>query len=286
MPKQTHIPVIKFNRHKYGGELLVDVVTLDAIRRAPNFADALRQSFYGLMLTTGGEGEVEVDGIPMTARKGLMACARPGDVGTVINDRGLTSLQLIFERDFLLSFFSDPHFLDGIAYLSPQRTSPYLLLDEALYNRIVGLYDSILIELHGSGKTDAHLLRAMLYEVLMLLQKATLVEATGTSETERVARFRQLVDEHYLVEIGVEFYADRLCVTPNYLNKLVRTALGQSTKQFIQNRRIEEAKRLLRYTDLSVTDIAEHLNYDTATYFVRAFSRQTGMTPLQFRSTL
>ena len=264
MPKQTHIPVIKFNRHKYGGELLVDVVTLDAIRRAPNFADALRQSFYGLMLTTGGEGEVEVDGIPMTARKGLMACARPGDVGTVINDRGLTSLQLIFERDFLLSFFSDPHFLDGIAYLSPQRTSPYLLLDEALYNRIVGLYDSILIELHGSGKTDAHLLRAMLYEVLMLLQKATLVEATGTSETERVARFRQLVDEHYLVEIGVEFYADRLCVTPNYLNKLVRTALGQSTKQFIQNRRIEEAKRLLRYTDLSVTDIAEHLNYDTA----------------------
>lgn len=66
----------------------------------------------------------------------------------------------------------------------------------------------------------------------------------------------------------------------------MRRALGQSTKQFIQNRRIEEAKRLLRYTDLSVTDIAEHLNYDTATYFVRAFSRQTGTTPLQFRSTL
>ena len=286
MPKQTNIPVIKFNRHKYGGELLVDVVTLDTIRKGPNFAKALRQSFYGLMLTTGGEGEVEVDGIPMTARKGVMACARPGDVGTVINDRGLTALQLIFERDFLLSFFSDPHFLDGIAYLSPQRTSPYLLLDEALYNRIVGLYDSILIELHGSSKTDAHLLRAMLYEVLMLLQKATPLEASGTSETERVARFRQLVDEHYLVESGVEFYANRLCVTPNYLNKLVRRALGQSTKQFIQNRRIEEAKRLLRYTDLSVTDIAEHLNYDTATYFVRAFSRQTGTTPLQFRSTL
>lgn len=283
MPKQTYIPVMKFNRHKYGGELLVDVVTLDAIRNSPNFAKALRQSFYGLMLTTGGEGDVEVDGIPMTARKGLMACARPGDVGTVINDRELTALQLIFERDFLLSFFSDPHFLDGIAYLSPQRTSPYLQLDEALYNRIVGLYDSILIELHGSGKTDAHLLRAMLYEVLMLLQKATPVESTGTSETERVARFRQLVDEHYLVESGVEFYADHLCVTPNYLNKLVRTALGQSTKQYIQSRRIEEAKRLLRYTDLSISDIAEHLNYDTATYFVRAFSRQTGTTPLQFR---
>lgn len=283
MVKQTHIPVIKFNRYKYGGELLVDVVTLDAIRNSPNFAEALRQSFYGLMLTTGGEGDVEVDGVPAVARKGLVACARPGDVGMVISDRGLTSLELIFERYFLLSFFSDPHFLDSIAYLSPQRTSPYLLLDEALYNRIVGLYDSLLIELHGSGKTDPHLLRAMLYEVLMLLQRATPLETDSVSETERVSRFRQLVGEHYLTESGVEFYADRLCVTSNYLNRLVRATLGQSTKQYIQSRRIEEAKRLLRYTDLSISDIAEHLNYDTATYFVRAFSRQTGVTPLQFR---
>ena len=283
MAKQTHIPIIKFNRRKYGGELLVDVVTLDAIRNSPNFAKALRQSFYGLMLTTGGEGDVEVDGIPMRARKGLLACARPGDVGTVTNDRGLTSLQLIFERDFLLSFFSDPHFLDNIAYLSPQRMSPYLMLDEALYNRVVGLYDSILIELNGSGKTNPHLLRAMLYEVLMLLQKATPIEAAGVSETNRVVRFRQLVNEHYLTESGVDFYADRLCITSNYLNKLVRTTLGQSTKQYIQNRRIEEAKRLLRYTDLSVTDIANRLNYDTATYFVRTFSRQSGMTPLEYR---
>ena len=285
MAKQKHIPVIKFDRRKYGGELLVDVVTLETIRNSPNFAKALRQSFYGLMLTTGGEGDVEVDGVLMVARKGLMACARPGDVGTVVNDRGLQALELIFERDFLLSFFSDPHFLDGIAYLSPQRTSPYLMLDEALYNRIIGLYDSLLLELHGTGKTNPHLLRAMLYEVLILLQKATSVGNGISTETDRISRFRQLVNEHYLTESGVEFYADRLCVTSNYLNRLVRLALGQSTKQYIQSRRIEEAKRLLRYTDLPVSDIADRLGFDTASYFVRAFSSQTGLTPLQFRAS-
>ena len=291
MAKQKHIPVIKFNRRKYGGELLVDIVTLETIRNSPNFAKALRQAFYGLMLTTGGEGDVEVDNVPMVARKGVMACARPGDVGTVVNDRGLQALELIFERDFLLSFFSDPHFLDCIAYLSPQRTSPYLMLDEALYNRIIGLYDSLLLELHGTGKNNPHLLRAMLYEVLMLLQKATPVEvATAISVSpdtgsDRISRFRQLVNEHYLTESGVEFYADRLCVTSNYLNRLVRLALGQSTKQYIQSRRIEEAKRLLRYTDLPVSDIADRLGFDTASYFVRAFSSQTGLTPLQFRAS-
>lgn len=298
-----HIPVIKFHKRKYGDELLVDVVTLDTIRNSKSFAPVQRQSFYGLMLTTGGEGDVEVDGVPTVACKGLVACARPGDVCTITDDRGLTSLDLIFERDFLLSFFSDTHFLDGIAYLSPQRTSPYLMLDEALYNSIVGLYDSILIELHSKEKKNHHLLRAMLYQVLMLLQKAEpifTVSDCGTQSqnashrdnhtpqsqstlSDRIARFRQLVDEYYLTESGVEFYADKLCVTSNYLNRLVRQSLGKSTKQYIQNRRVEEAKRLLRYTSLPIADIAEKLNFDTSSYFVRAFAKAEGITPLQFR---
>ena len=55
MGTQKHIPVIKFHKDKYGDELLIDVVTLDMIRASKNFANALRQSFYGVMLTTGGE---------------------------------------------------------------------------------------------------------------------------------------------------------------------------------------------------------------------------------------
>ena len=282
-PMPEPIPVIKFHKRKYSDELLVDIVTLETIRNSKTFAPVQRQSFYGLMLTTGGEGDVEVDGVPAVACKGMMACARPGDVCTIIEDRGLQSLELIFERDFLISFFSDSHFLNGIAYLSPQRTSPYLMLDEPLYNSIVGLYDSILIELHSTEKKNHHLLRAMLYQVLMLLQKAAPVEGGTITETDRVSLFRQLVDEHYLTESGVEFYADKLCVTSNYLNRLVRQSLGKSTKQYIQSRRIEEAKRLLRYTDLSVADIAEKLNFDTTSYFVSAFSKAEGITPLQFR---
>ena len=285
MANANHIPVVKFHKRKYGEELLIDIVTLETIRSSKHFTGVQRQSFYGIMLTTAGEAQVEVDGHPCIAKKGLVACARPGDVCTVLNDNGLDSLELIFERDFLLSFFNDTHFLDGIAYLSPQRASPYLWLDDTLYNKIIGLYDSILIELHGSGKKNLHLLRAMLYEVLMLLQKASPSEENVTFENDRVTRFRQLVDEHYLTESGVEFYADKLAVTSNYLNRLVKQNLGQSTKQYIQNRRIDEAKRLLRYTELSVADIAEQLNFETASYFVRAFSKVTKTTPLQYRTS-
>lgn len=277
------IPVIKFHKDKYGDELLIDVVTLDMIRNSKGFAEVLRQSFYGIMLTTGGEGDVEVDGAPCVAKKGLVAFARPGDVCTVIADRGLTSLELIFERDFVLSFFNDPHFLDNIPYFSHQRKSPYVQLDEALYNRIIGLFVEIQLEI--SHARDRHLLRAMLYETLMLLQKAAPVEARQRESSEtRVARFRELVNENFMTETGVEFYADRLCVTANYLNRIVRQALGQSTKGYIQSRRMEEACRLLRYTSLPVGDISERLGFDTPSYFVRAFVKSVGQKPLQFRN--
>lgn len=280
---ETDIPVIKFHRDKYGDELLIDVVTLDTIRSSKGFAEVLRQSFYGVMLTTGGEGDVEVDGIPYTATKGLVAFARPGDVCTVANDRGLTSLELIFERDFVLSFFNDSHFLDGLSYFSHQRKSPYVQLDEALYDRIIGLFVEIQLEI--SHARDRHLLRAMLYETLMLLQKAAPVEARQRESSEtRVARFRELVNENFMTETGVEFYAGKLCVTANYLNRIVRQALGQSTKGYIQSRRMEEACRLLRYTSLPVGDISERLGFDTPSYFVRAFVKSVGQKPLQFRN--
>lgn len=282
--KKTPIPVIKFKRDKYGDELMVDVVTLDAIRKSKEFQKVLRQSFYGVMLTTGGIGEVEVDGMAGTARKGLVAFARPGDACTVREDNGLTAIELIFERDFLLSFFNDSHFLDTLPYYSHFRPSPYLALDETMYNKIVGLFVEIQIEI--AHERNVHLLRAMLYEVLVLLQKAFLVEAKKpVNAVSRVARFQDLVNEHFATETGVNFYADKLCVTSNHLNRIVQRTLGQTTKAYIQSRRIDEAKRLLRYTAMPIGLISDSLHFDTPSYFVRAFTKATGQTPLQFRGS-
>ena len=281
--KETHIPVIKFRRDKHGDELMVDVVTLDTIRKSKGFQEVLRQSFYGVMLTTGGSGEVEVDGVAGSARKGLVAFARPGDVCTVREDNGLTALELIFERDFLLSFFNDPHFLDSLPYYSHLRPSPYLVLDESLYNKIVGLFVEIQIEI--ANERDVHLLRALLYEVLVLLQKAFPIETKKPVNAEsRVVRFQELVNEHFATETGVDFYADKLCVTPNYLNRIVQRTLGQTTKAYIQSRRIDEAKHLLRYSAMPIGLISDRLHFDTPSYFVRAFTKVTGQTPLQFRN--
>ena len=276
------IPVIKFQRDKYGDELLVDVVTLDAIRKSRGFQEVLRQSFYGVMLTTGGFGEVEVDGVSCSASKGLVAFARPGDVCTVKEDNGLTALELIFERDFLLSFFNDPHFIDSLPYFTHRRPSPYLMLDEAMYNKIVGLFVEIQIEI--AHDRSVHLLRALLYEVLVLLQRAVPVESDVPISVEsRVVRFQELVNEYFATETGVNFYAEKLCVSPNYLNRIVQRTLGQSTKAYIQSRRIDEAKHLLMNSNLQIKGIADRLGFPEQFTFRKYFKTHTGISPSEYR---
>ena len=82
------------------------------------------------------------------------------------------------------------------------------------------------------------------------------------------------------------FYADKLHVTPNYLNIIVRRMNAISAKEQI-NKQIELVIRtLLDTTDLSVKQIAERLHYEDPSYLCRIFRKQTGMTPMQYRNKL
>ena len=277
------IPIVKFKKEKYGNELLIDVVTIEMIRGSKNFSKVMRHTFYGIMLTTGGVGDVEVDGVPCKVRKGLVAFSRPGDVCTVLKDKGLTSIELIFERDFVLSFLHDRHFLDDLPYFASNRPSPYVQLDVTLYNKIKDLYKKIQLELTLSR--NIHLIRAMLYEVLALLLNANPVRSWQRDSSEpRITRFCELVNEHFKTETGVEFYAKQLKVSTNYLNRMVRETLGQSSKGYILSRSMEEACRMLRYTTLTVKEVAHCLGFDNTSYFIRIFTKIIGKTPQKFRT--
>ena len=98
--------------------------------------------------------------------------------------------------------------------------------------------------------------------------------------------FVHLVETEYMMRHEVEYYAGKLCITPNYLNKIVKQALGTTTKAYIHQKLFAEAKRLLSYTVLSVREIAEWLHFDSASHFVRFFRKHSGMTPLQYRQNI
>jgi AraC-like DNA-binding protein len=64
---------------------------------------------------------------------------------------------------------------------------------------------------------------------------------------------------------------------------MTKEYLGSTSKSFILNRVIQEAKNLLNYTSLSVAEISNQLKFETPNYFVRLFRKYVGMTPKQYR---
>lgn len=285
------IPLYKFHKRKYGTELLIDVLDLDYIKTGIRRNPVHRETFYCIILITGGKEEVTVNDHTQLVGAGDAICSRPGEVWHWQSEPHLEGLVLIFEEPFLLSFFNDPHFLDRFAYLHADRTSPFLHLGESLNERFRRLLEQMKSEIDDTRNKDQHILRAMLYEALVLLDRAEKAGDSGQtmndiSISRYINGFIHAVEAEYMMRHEVEYYADKLCITPNYLNKIVRQSLGTTAKSYIHQKLFAEAKRLLSYTILSVTEIAEWLHFDSASHFVRFFRKHAGMTPLQYRQSI
>lgn len=83
----------------------------------------------------------------------------------------------------------------------------------------------------------------------------------------------------------VQFIAENLHVSANYLSRLLQLLTGQSTKQFIHDKLIGLAKEKLSTTDLSVNEIAYDLGFEHPQSFSKLFKSKTKLSPLEFRKT-
>ena len=81
----------------------------------------------------------------------------------------------------------------------------------------------------------------------------------------------------------VTTYADVLCITPNYLNRMVRAHTGHSAMDWIEISRLNLAKLLLRQNNLQIAEIAAATGIDDQSYFTRFFKKSEGCTPTQYR---
>lgn len=84
---------------------------------------------------------------------------------------------------------------------------------------------------------------------------------------------------------SVQFVADSLNVSPNYLSSLLKVLTGQSTQQHIHEKLIEKAKEKLSTTDLSVSEIAYELGFEHPQSFSKLFKSKTNVSPLEFRAS-
>jgi AraC-like DNA-binding protein len=96
-------------------------------------------------------------------------------------------------------------------------------------------------------------------------------------------RFFNLVQENFREHRNVGFYADRLCLTPKHLSRVVRDNSGASAGEWIDNYVATEAKTLLKSANMTVKQICDELNFPSQSFFGRYFKRIVGVSPIEYR---
>lgn len=137
-------------------------------------------------------------------------------------------------------------------------------------------------ETHFSFDIVSGLIAATIYKVgdIMYHYLAEHPEEQNNSHNRAEEYFKQfthLLGEHFREERSVGFYARQLCITPKYLTTLIKRISGQSVSEWIDNYVILEAKTLLKYSTMSIQEIAYYLNFPNQSFFGSYFKRNTGI---------
>ena len=136
-------------------------------------------------------------------------------------------------------------------------------------------------ELMGSLLT-AHILD--LYDIHVRSQNNVQVSEHITSLLRKFIEL--LYDGEYIQNRNLDFYASRLCITPHYLSEICKKVSGKPATYWIDRFTLPEITRLLRQKELSLTTIAERLNFSSVSYFSRYVQKRMKITPSEYRKDM
>ncbi|MFC6101586.1 helix-turn-helix domain-containing protein [Olivibacter domesticus] len=126
---------------------------------------------------------------------------------------------------------------------------------------------------------------------LFMLELAAIIKrhrpdngATSTRRMDLLNSFLKLLAVHFKVERSVQFYAEKIFITPKHLTKVVKEETGKSVGQLVNEMVIAEAKILLDTSSLTVGNVATELNFSNQFFFSKFFKKHSGLTPSQFRT--
>ena len=111
------------------------------------------------------------------------------------------------------------------------------------------------------------------------------ITASLSRKEELFDDFQTLLWEHCKKNRNVKFYADKLCITTQYLSSILKEQSGKSASRWIHEALITEAKGMLKSPRVNVQQVANELNFPDQSTFGKFFKKHTGTTPMTFRKS-
>lgn len=253
----------------------VEVMTFARLRSQPEGSSdppVQRTAFHVLAIVDSGQGSVTVDFVRHRLEPGTIVWIRPGRVHRWDEIVGLDGTLVLFRPE------SVPPDSPGAGPLGP------ITWRQAERPALVRLAADHLRREYGAARAQRipgtpAILHALL-EVL-LLRVNECAPATPAAR-EIFAAYAAAVDAHHATSREVTWYAQRLGYSPRTLSRATHETVGRSAKQFIDDRVVLEAKRLLVHTDITVTECARRTGFDDPANFSKFFGARVGLAPGAF----
>lgn len=200
---------------------------------------------------------------------------RPGTEGRVI-----TAAQS-FINDIARD---DPRLVDVT-----RHAGSHMIQSDRVLNGVRHAMDELLIEANSEQPGRRMLMRAHFISVLVSLLRVSALDAeAGPAHRDRdfelVSRYRVLLERHFRTEKSLTFYASALGASTQRLNAACKARASKTASEVLYERILIEAKRCLRYTEMTVAEIGHSIGYDDPAYFNRFFSQREGVPPGSYRS--
>jgi len=215
----------------------------------------------------------------------------PGQVHQIITNPDPTGYVILFTAEFLDKNSIRNDFISNLRLFQKSDETPPLVLNDHLVSTLKPFAGEMLSAFHKQDDLFCETIGAYLKLFLIECSRNYSPETdTNTQNLEvgktLVKHFKDIVEKHFVKWHQVREYAEALSVTPNYLNEVIKSAVNISAKDYIQDRIILEAKRMVIFTGKSGKEIGFDLGFEDPSHFSKFFKTNTGQSLQSFKNSI
>ena len=214
----------------------------------------------------------------------------PGQVHQFLSATKPNGYVLNFSSTFLMQNNISEELIDRVYLYNSYGDSPPMPVNEHQLSTLFGIIEQMKTYLHGDNYFRYEALGALLKLFIINISGAcTLSHLNAEYESgshHLIRDFKRLIRTNYKKTHKVQDYASQLSVSNDYLNRYVKEKTGKSPKDYIQDKLVIEAKRLLLFSEMSSKELAYEIGFEEPSHFNTFFKKHSGHSPIAFRKSV
>ena len=279
------IPKYDFTNRKT--DFGVEIVPLHRIliKRQEISQQVHRLGFYQILIFTKGKGRHHVDFNTIDYSDNTIIPVATGQVQQYEIDpqNNADGYAVLFTPEFLIKEEVDYRFL--YEYIIFNHTLQPVALKST--PAIMSILESMLEDQNNPDAFDQSImLRNQLKNLLILIEreKRNTTDIVCDASLDLYLKFRKKLEEELSYKLRVSDFCESLNATPKQINAAIKLFTSNTAKQFIEERVILEAKRLLTYSGMSIKEIAYSIGFEDPANFTKYFKARTDMSPKVYQN--